>query len=529
MLSFVCILCATSAPCAERTTLISRGFSGGPGNGNSEDPSISASGRYVVYESTAKNLVTDKTTSNRDVFLYDRIAGTTMRISKPAGEEGNSSSYDPEISSDGNVIVFTSQASNLVENDTEGNGDIFAYDRTTDTLSRVSVNSSGDGADDDCDHPDVSADGRYVVFQSAATNLVVDDTNEKVDVFRHDRITGETVRVSFDFLDQEVEDYDSEEPVISNDGRYIAFQTRAELIPCDDNDGTDIYVRDMVQGLTTHASTTYYGCVPNSSSYHPSITGDGRFVSFHSSATNLTLEDDDNHKNDLFIRDRELSNTERISIATNGREGDERSVGYGGNMSSDGRYVAFSSAATTFVEDDNDGHDVFIRDRQDKETTREGVGTYWEEGTGSDETNVAVLSADGKFVAFDSHFDGLVPDDNNGYGDIFLREYLWDKPLVTAISPTTGDLRGGTLLTITGENFDAAAAVTIDGQTALNIVVNPSGTMITCVTPPHTPGSVELTVTNEDGMSWIYPIGRGLFKGYLYRPLALPFLKLLNL
>jgi hypothetical protein len=524
------LLISASTVLAARTELISRAPNGSVGNGKSEDPSISDDARFVVYESTAKNLVNDKTTSNRDIFLYDRITRVTRRISAPPGEEADSSSFDAEISANGNIVVFASDAGNLVANDTQDHRDIFVYNRATQAISRVSVNSSGVTANGDSDKPGVSADGRYVVFQSVATNLVGSDTNNQTDIFRHDRTTGTTVRVSLDFLGKQVLDYPCEEPVISNDGRYIAFQTRADICPCDDNNATDIYLRDMAAGKTEQASVTYWGCSSNGNSYHPSISADGRFVSFSSSASDLLyFIDDDNHQDDVFLRDRTKEITERISVGNYGAESDDRSVGYGGNISSSGRYVAFSSKATTLGQDGNGGFDVFARDRTRKTTTREGVGTYWEEGSGDATANTAVISANGKYVVFDSSSSNLVSYDTNGNWDIFIRDYLWQGPLITAINPKSGDFKGGTILTITGSNFKSGAAVTIDGVPAYKVLVNAAGTTITCITPPHGVGSVEVKITNPDGSQWIYPIGKGNFNGYIYRSMNLPFLGVLLL
>ena len=526
---FIALFAANSA-FAARTELISKSPSGAAGDGNSENPSVSDNGRYVVFESTAKNLVGDKTTSHSDIFLYDRITKKNSRISKTAFDEANSSSYDGAISADGTVIVFSSNASNLVANDTGGNRDIFAYDRTTSLLTRVSISSNGTAANDNCDNPDVSENGRYVVFQSAATNLVGGDNNGVIDIFRHDRVTGTTVRINFfDYPASGVTEYDSIEPVVSNDARYIAFETRTALRPCDDNNTTDVYVRDIVQGRTTLGSATYWDCVANSSSHHPSISADGRFVSFSSTASNLILTEDTNGLEDVFIRDRSSMITERISIASSGAEGNARSVGYGGNISANGRYVTFSSPASNLAEDSNTGYDVFVRDRTANKTTREGLGTYWEAGTGDSGTNTAAISSSGKYVVFDSSADGLVPGDNNNHWDVFIRDYLWTGPLITAINPSSGDFHGGTLLTITGSNFRPGAAVVIGGKPALNVAINAAGTKITCITPPHDVGSVELKVTNTDGTSWLYPIGLGGFNGYIYRPLAMPFLGILLL
>lgn len=524
LLPAVFVLFTANILFAARTELISRGTDGSVGDGKSEDPSISEDARYIVYESTAQNLVSGKTTSNRDVFLYDRITKTTTRVSLPPTGEGNSSSYDAEISADGSVIVFTSSASNLVSGDNGGYRDIFAYDRESGDITRVSVNSSGTAGDGHSDNADVSGDGRYIVFQSEASNLIDDDKNSQSDIFRHDRVTGTTILVNYNFLNEQLTGHSSIEPVISNDGRYVAFQSSAPLTPCDDNGDQDIFLRDLINNTTTLESKTYYGCVANNNSYHPSISADGRYIGFSSRATDLLIEDDKNSEDDYFVRDRQLEITERISVAGTSTESDGRSVGYGGNISSNGQYIVFSSEATTLAKDNNGGHDVYARDRFAKSTTIEGVGTYWELGTGDSTANTAVISANGKYIIFDSSSANLVPDDNNSNWDIFIRDYLWSGPLISSINPQHGDFKGGTLLTITGSNFNSNAAVTIDGQPALNVSVNAAGTSITCVTPPHAVGTVELQVTNADGSTWIYPIGRGVFNGYIYRPLSLPYL-----
>lgn len=514
---------------AARTELISKSIFGGSADGKSEKPSMSSNARYIAFQSTAKSLVADKTTNYSDIFLYDRITGAITRLNvRDIDVEADGHSANAKISADGTVVVFMSAATNLLPGDTEGFHDIFAYDSTDGTVSRISVSSDGVAGDGDSDNPDVSDDGRYIVFQSHATNLVDDDTNDQIDIFRHDRQTNRTIRVNYDFLDEEATGHDSSEPVISDNGRYVAFQTVAALTPCDDNGSRDIFIRDITAGLTSLASVTHYGCVANSSSYHPSISGDGRFVAFSSNASNLILApyEDTNHQQDVYIRDLQNEITERISVKGSSDEGDGRSVGYGGNISSDGQYVVFSSDSTNFVQDDtNESFDVFVRDRTTMQTTRESVGHYWEEGSGDYPANTAVISANGRYVVFDSRSSELVSGDSNNNWDIFIRDYLWPGPLVYDISPHSGDFHGGTVLTISGSNFQAGAAVTIDGVPALNVVIN-SATTITCITPPHTVGSVEVQVTNPDGNSWLFPVGHG-FTGYIYRPMAFTWMGIL--
>lgn len=517
---------------AARTEIISRNSNGELGEGRSMDPSMSADAKYIVFHSTADNLVEDDTNNDTDIFLRDRNSGTTTRISVDSEEnEVDGDSENAEISADGNVVAFMSSASDLVLGDDNDKNDIFIRDRSAGTTVRVSVAPDGDGGDGDSDGPDVSRDGRYIVFESDATNLVDGDTNDKRDIFRYDRQTKKTIRVSLkdNNFDDTESDGNSYEPVISDDGRYVAFASDAALTPCDDNGQTDIFVRDITEGKTMLASVTNFGCISNGRSYHPSISADGRFVTFSSYATDLEypMEEDTNGKQDVYVRDFVDEITERVSISTNGDEGDERSVGYGGNISADGQYVVFSSPATNLVpEDSNDDYDVFARDRVASETTRESVGHYWEEGSGNSDTNTAIISANGRYIVFDSNYGQLVPGDTNDDWDIFIRDYLWPGPLITKLSPSSGDYKGGTLVTISGSNFETGAAVTIDNEPALSVKVLNS-TTITCITPPHDIGSVELKVTNPDGQSWTYPIGRGRFFGYIYRPMAMPWMSLL--
>ncbi len=529
MLPLLFIFLSTNYLFAARTELISKATSGGSADGRSQDPSISSNARYIVFDSTARDLVTDKTTSYSDIFLYDRTTGNLTRINIPETDsEADGHSGNTEISADGNVIAFASSASNLLDSDDEGYKDIFVYDRDDGTLTRVSVASNGDAGNGDSDNPDVSSNGRYIVFDSEASNLVADDNNEQKDIFRYDRQTKGTIRVNYDFLDKEAVDYDSIDPVISDNGRYVAFETRAVLNPCDDNNDEDIYLRDITDGLTTLASVTYYGCVANNRSHHPSISGDGRFVAFSSHASNLVMApgEDTNHQQDVYIRDFLNGTTERVSVKGASGEGDERSVGYGGNISSDGSYVVFSSEATNLIANDgNENFDVFARDKTTSTTTREGVGHYWEPTSGDNPANTTVISADGRYIIFDSQSSNLVSGDSNGDWDIFIRDYLWPGPLVTDISPRSGDFHGGTVLIISGSNFQAGAAVTIDGVPALNVVINNS-TTITCITPPHVVKAVEVQVTNPDANSWIFPVGHG-FTGFIYRSMAFPWMGVL--
>ena len=185
------------APTAGTTTRVSVRSNGTQGNDFSAEASISATGRFVAFDSPASNLVSEDTNNTIDVFVHDRKTGQTTRVSVASdGTQGNEFSDAPSISASGRYVAFFSLASNLVSGDTNGTGDVFVHDRKTGQTTLVSVASDGTQANGGSVHASISANGRYVAFQSEASNLVSGDTNNTIDVFVHDRVTGQTTLVS---------------------------------------------------------------------------------------------------------------------------------------------------------------------------------------------------------------------------------------------------------------------------------------------------------------------------------------------
>ena len=346
-------------------------------NGSSRGSSISANGRYVAFWSYATNLVPDDTNESADVFVRDRLAGTTERVSVDSDEnEANGQSHFPAISADGRYVAFWSYASNLVADDTNERDDIFVRDRLAGTTERVSVDSDGNEANENSTFPAISAGGRYVAFPSFASNLVPNDTNSLWDVFVHDRITGTTQRVSVDSDGNEGNDSSSwVSPGISPDGRYVAFASQASnLVLNDTNEVFDIFVRDLLMGKTERVSVDSDGNESDDWSCFPVISWGGGHVAFWSNATNLVAADT-NALRDVFARDRLGGTTEGVSVDSDGNQGSgdmfptqctllaELDAGAPA-ISQDGRYVAFSSEADDLVPDDtNEARDVFVRDR----------------------------------------------------------------------------------------------------------------------------------------------------------------------
>ena len=346
--------------------------------GGSYSTSVSADGRYVAFESDATNLVVGDGNDSSDVFVSDRETGTTSRVSvDTTGTEMNDESFDPSISGDGRYVAFWSWAKTLVEGDTNNYPDVFVRDCQNNITTRVSV-GTGDrqATGGQSTGPSISADGRYVAFDSAAKNLVDDDTNERSDVFVHDRQTGATTRVSVDSAGTQAIGGDSSGASISADGRYVAFYSTATNLVDDDINGTysDVFVHDRQTGATTLASVDSSGTQDiGGHSQFPSISGDGRYVVFTSRASNL-VGGDTNAAADILLHDRTTGATTRVSVDSDGAQaiGGE-SLGRPA-ISADGRYVAFQSLATNLVSGDGNGvSDVFVRDRQAGVTIRASV------------------------------------------------------------------------------------------------------------------------------------------------------------
>ncbi len=263
---------------------------------------VSDNGRYVAFTSASTNLVAIDTNGAFDVFVRDRTAGTTERISESSTEvQANGTSNEPSISADGSLVSFTSSASNLAAGDSDTKGDIYLRNRTLGTTELVSVsstevvaNGSGSGASS------ISADGTKVAFASNGSNLVAGDSNGAGDVFVRDRTLGTTVRASVTGSEAQITGT-SLAPSITDDGTKVAFETSGAAAPGDPSSFYDIYVRDLAGGTTTLISGSVIGAVPDASAYDPAIADDGKTVAFESTATNL-VRNDTNASPDLFFR-----------------------------------------------------------------------------------------------------------------------------------------------------------------------------------------------------------------------------------
>lgn len=409
-----------TASSGETTEIVSVSSRRGRGNGQSHEAFISADGRYVTFESTASTLVDGDTNATADVFVHDRHTGITTRVSVASdGSQGNGSSEDPTISPDGRYIAFRSAATNLVASDTNNKYDIFRHDRSTGATIRVSVDSSGSQVSGSSDSAIVSAGGAVVTFRSFASDLVAGDTNSVTDIFVRDVAAGTTSRVSVDSSGTQA-DGASDGPALSDDGTLVAFDSAASnLVASDTNAVVDAFVHDRGTGTTVRVSVAAGGGQSDGASWEPSLSGDGTRVAFTSSATNL-VSGDTNAKDDVFVVTRATGAIIRASVASAGTQSNNHADET--SLSADGALLAFYSTASNLVGGDtNVKGDIFVRDLVNGTTVRKSVAH--DGAQGDDRSANPAISGDGRTVAFHSFAENLVPGDTNSVGDVFARGF----------------------------------------------------------------------------------------------------------
>ena len=458
----VVISAALALADTERVSVDSAGMQA---NGGSAVSGISGDGQRVVFASTASNLVPADTNLQSDVFVRDRAAGTTTRMSVDSnGAQATGSSITPAIAGDGGTATFVSSAANLVAGDTNGRLDVFVHDLATGATQRVSVATDGSQTTSDSFAPSVSRDGRRVAFVSLASNLVGGDTNNTFDVFVHDRTTATTVRVSVDSMGMQTNG-PSFAPRLSADGLMIVFHSQATNLVADDTNGvSDVFVHDLATGTTERVSVGSMGEQGNFASTAGTLSADGRYAAFTSDASTLVVGDT-NAATDVFVHDRSTGMTERVSVGAGGAQGNLAS-GFldPPSLSADGSRVAFMSAATNLVADDaNNSVDVFVRDRSMGETLLANVAT---DGTQANGGSVlwASLSSDGRTVSYASLANNLVPGDTNTAQDIFVRfGGCGDGALQGAETCDDGNREDGDCCSSTC-TFEAAGSACSDGD-----------------------------------------------------------------
>lgn len=377
---------------------VSVSSSGTEGNDFSEHAAVSGDGRWIAFMSKADNLVPGDTNQKEDVFLHDRRNGNTSRISLlPDGSQFPDLCGKPALDDTGSFVVFMGR-----RGDTDA---IWLRDRLANLTTAI---TEGAGFPGRCMDPVISGDGRWIAF--------VQQTGEQQQVWLHDRVLGGFVIVSRSSQGQ-AGNGPSHAPSISRNGRWIAFASEADnLVSGDSNEKLDVFVHDRQTGSTRLVSRNQNGNLGDEDSVEAAIAADGRFVAFASKAANLVPQDD-NGKSDVFVVDLQNGNIERISVDPRGQEVDQES--WLPRLSANGNFVVWSSLADDLVVDDGNGkEDIFGRDRASGTTHRLSLALG---STDPNEYCTApAVAADAPVVVFTAKADNLVRSDENDQPDVFV-------------------------------------------------------------------------------------------------------------
>jgi Tol biopolymer transport system component len=477
------------------TTLLSRaaGTVGEGANGDSGGRiAVSASGRFVAFESRATNLTDGAVPGVVNVYLRDTATNAVTLVSRASGPDGAGADGDagnPAISPAGRFVAFESGADDLSPDDDNSVENVFVRDMATGTTTLVSRAADGTPANGGSSNPSISVNGAFIAFESVADNLSSEDDDAVSNVYARDMETGTIALVSRGSAPTNVAaDGDSHEPTIDRDGRRVAFLSDADnLSATDDNAYTNVFVRDVRFGITTLASRatdTFQLTLPAAgNSFDPVLSADGRFVAFTSDADNLSAEDDDSLING-FVRDIQASQTTLVSRASGPTGAAANASSSSPSISGDGRFVAFASGASNLASGDVATYDVFVRDltvdtsipaspvclcgtslvsRASGESGAPGVGS----------SVGPALSRDGRYIAFASEADNLSDRDDDTVWNVFERRLrLSPAPVDSGPDLGTNDHSGHT-----AEEHAGHTAAEHAGHTAAEHAghVSPSG------------------------------------------------------
>jgi Tol biopolymer transport system component len=410
---------AVAAPLTTRVSVSSFHLQANSASPYNYRPVFSRHGRYVAFVSHASNLVAGDTNKSLDVFWRDRLTGVTKRVSvSTSGVQGNGNSIDPSISADGNLVAFSSGASNFVAADPEGG--VFLRSISAGTTRLLSISAGGVSGDGFSGDPVISGNGRYVAFSSGADNLVPGDDNLVADIFVKDLVTGEITRVSRTHFGGPA-DADSYAPAISRAGRYVAFLSYADnLVAGDTNFGTDVFVRDRQAHTTTRVSVSTTGAQADSFVDAPRMSADGRYVVFDAYATNL-VPNDQYGDYDVFVHDQTTGTTTLVDVTSSGVQAKSGAVLP--DISADGRYIVFTSTAANLGAGANGVRQVFLHDQETGQTRLVSVAMGG--GPGNDGSYTPGISPDARWIGFPSDATDLIAHDTNGKTDVYARGPLF--------------------------------------------------------------------------------------------------------
>ena len=397
---------------AGQTELVSLGLGDLPGNDDCFTSSLSADGRFVAFSTRATNLTQPPGNGKSQIVLRDLKRGRTTLVSRSGLVAGNDHSFTPAISANGRYVAFESESTNLVAGDSNGKQDIFRYDRKRDELVKVSVGYEGAQVSNDCYGASVSRDGRFVAFVTRSVNVTGRFGDGTAHGYLRDMRSGVTTRISVNTAGY-IADDDTWRVAISDDGRLVAFSSEADnLDPATSTSHVNVFLRDTRLGYTSLVSRGLNGAPSNGDSQFPAISGNGRFLSFSSTASNLTTGDNSAER-DVHVWDRKQQRTQRFEISWDGGFADCEFLSLSRNGS---RIAVQAHKENTPAAEDDEGR-VYVIKRKNGKATAASVNST--EELADTPSYGAGISANGKFAAFSSRASNLgVP---GGVRHVYLR------------------------------------------------------------------------------------------------------------
>ncbi|MBI5680993.1 MAG: PD40 domain-containing protein [Methanobacterium sp.] len=499
-LIFILTICGSVAAADNTTELVSVNNSSIQGNQASDDPVVSADGRFVAFSSDADNLVPGDTNGYRDVFVRDRFLNITERVSiSTSGQEGNYYSYEPAVSADGRYIVFTSFASNLVAGGVpSGQSQLYVRDRLLGITELLSISPNGSPGDGFSQSGSISADGRYVAFISSSTNLMTTVTDGREEVYVRDMISSITERISVS-NDSNTSGGCGFPPSISGDGRFVAFVSWAPLDGVDDS-WADLFLYDR-QLKTTTKIARQFNWDEGIHIFQTSLSDDGHYLAFVNRPFIIygppSIGDPNYwqyYNQNIFLFNRFTGNIKMVTVPYTGALCNYESLEP--SISSDGRYLVFTSYATNLVAgDDNNAPDIFIFDQQSGEIQRvvESPVDY----VGNSYFNPS-LSAMGNYLVFNSDVDNLAPGDTNGNTDVFI--HIFKEKISIQGYLDHERIRSGDVLRLTAaSNMDTTQVTAIINGVNYNLTKQPDNWWLLNYAVPHlSDGAYPITLTAFD-------------------------------
>jgi len=481
-----------------KLTLVSSGTDGTRANSSSSNAQVTADGRYVIFETDATNLVPSDENGSSDIFIKNVQTGVLERVSVTAdGVEGNLGSYGAKVSANGRYVVFESDATNLVDGDTNDSTDIYRKDLLTGAVERVSIGAGGIQGEFDCYRAQISGDGRYVVFQTSSRNLAPGDTNTSNDVFRKDMVTGELVLLTTTLTPAQGKQEANSASLGGQihtvaQGSFMVFESNASNFTNTDGRWKDVFHKNLTTGETICVSMNAQGQPGNRESFDAQFSPDGRSVMFTSAASNF-VTGDTNNTWDIFLKNLDSNAITHISAAANGTQANGMSRN--ARFSADGKHVVFESMATNLVADDTNGAwDIFVKNLDTLEVKRASTSASWSEVQGN--SSSAEISDDARYVIFQSSSAGLVENDTNNREDIFRKDMTNGTIVRVSTNSMGGQVAGGDSI---DAHMSADGRYVVFTSRAVNIVTGDTNALADVFRKDMSTGAVVRVSTTAGG------------------------------